>query len=123
MSISFIGAVHQWFQGSTMVSGEREIEMTALPIGNNPSIRKLKIAIQKLTDRRPDDLHFFVPQNFRASLSSRFFGEDDRQKLAPEPKPGQTKATIGTARSKLTHSYPYSTSVGAISAEDGHCDK
>ena len=51
-----------------MVSGEREVEMTALPIGNNPSIRKLKIAIQKLTDRRPDDLHFFVPQNFRASL-------------------------------------------------------
>ena len=52
-----------------MVSGEREVEMTALPIGNNPSIRKLKIAIQKLTDRRPDDLHFFVPQNFRASLN------------------------------------------------------
>ena len=56
MPISFIGAVHQWFQGSTMVSGEREIEMTALPIRNNPSIRKLKIAIQKLTDRRTDDL-------------------------------------------------------------------
>ena len=56
MPISFIGAVHQWFQGSTMVSGEREIELTALPIGKNPSIRKLKIAIQKLTDRRTDDL-------------------------------------------------------------------
>jgi len=38
-----------------MVSGEREIEMTALPIRNNPSIRKLKIAIKKLTDRRTDD--------------------------------------------------------------------
>ena len=56
MPISFIGAVHQWFQGSTMVSSEREIEMMALPIRNNPSIRKLKIAIQKLTDRRTDDL-------------------------------------------------------------------
>ena len=54
-----------------MVSGEREVEMTALPIGNNPSIRKLKIAIQKLTDRRPDDLSFFGPQNFRASLHKK----------------------------------------------------
>ena len=50
-----------------MVSGEREIEMTALPIGNSPSIGKLKIAIQKLTDRRPDDLPFCGPQKFRAS--------------------------------------------------------
>jgi hypothetical protein len=67
MPVSFIGAMHQWFQGSTMVSGEREIEMTALPIGNSPSIRKLKIAIQKLTDRRTDDLSFFDPQKIRAS--------------------------------------------------------
>ena len=54
-----------------MVSGEREIEMTALPIGNSLSIRKLKIEIQKLTDRRTDDLSFFDPQKFRASRQPR----------------------------------------------------
>lgn len=42
--------------------------------------------------------------------------------LAPEPRPDQSKAAIGTARSKLIGSYPYSTSVGPVSAEnDGNC--
>ena len=44
-----------------------------------------------------------------------------RQKLDSEPKPGQTNATIGTARSKLIGSYAYSTSIGAVSAENEQC--
>ena len=72
-----------------MVSGEREIEMTALPIGNSLSIRKLKIEIQKLTDRRTDDLHFFDPQKFRASLLDRVLGSDELIKVGGNrPIPG-----------------------------------
>jgi len=52
MAVSFVGAgaAHQWFQGSTMVSGEWEVKMTALPIRNALSIRKLKTAINAEID-------------------------------------------------------------------------
>ena len=48
-------------------------------------IGKFKIAIQKLTDRRPDDLSFCGPQKFRASRSMFFVAicSESRARDAP----------------------------------------
>ena len=43
---------------------------------------------------------------------------DYRQNLAPGPKPDQSNATIGTARSKLVGPYAYSASIGTVSVEN-----
>ena len=84
--VSFIGAMQRWVQGSTMVSGARKIEMTALPVGKTLSIRNLKIAIQKLTDRRTDDLSVCVPQNFRASHWTTPTFEEGREMGPGDPQ-------------------------------------